>query len=519
MNTQRILIVEDEAIIAADLDRRVRSLGYETVGITDSGHGACDRAARQRPDLILMDIVLKGEMDGIQATRWIREELDIPVIYLTSHTDATTVNKACGTEPFGYILKPIDERELRVGIELALCRHRSERRLRQMERWMTTTLNSIGDGVIAVDSAERITLMNPFAEQLTGWPAAEGKGRPLQEVFRLRHAETGDEVVSPATKAMAGGMVVRFDRQTLLMPRRGAGVHVDDSAAPIRGDKGEVRGAVVVFRDATERIRNEEQLRNLNLSLERLVASRTRELSLAVRDLEHFTDSVSHDLRGPIMAVQGLASMLSERMEEHADEEAEELVRGIRDGVGRMERMLGAFERLAHVQRRDLETEPIDMQLLVEECINELTLDGRTPVPRVEVGPLPAAHGDAQLIRQVWVNLLSNAMKYSRKVREPRLEIRASADTDDLVFWVRDNGAGFDMRQVTRLFAPFQRLHSSQEFEGHGIGLATVKRVVERHGGRVWAEGEVGVGATFYFTLPKDPPVSGGEEADLGVSI
>ncbi len=503
MSNYRVLIVEDEAIIAADLERRVNSFGHQSVGVAASGHEACDLAARLRPDLVLMDIVLRGEMDGVQATQWIRDELNLPVIYLTSHADPATVNSACQTEPFGYILKPIDERELRVAIEVGVCRHRSELKVRQMERWMTTTLNSIGDGVIAVDAVGRVVLMNPYAERMTGWSLAEAQGREVEEVFSLVHGVNGNRVPNPALQAMREGMVVHIDRLTLLQPKGAPTFYIDDSAAPIRGSQGEIRGAVIVFRDASEQMRSEERMRRMNAELEKRVEQRTEELRGAVCDLEEFTGAVSHDLRAPLRTMRGFAGLLCEHLKPLQDTEAGDLLGRIREGVDRMATLIDAFERLARVQRHDLQHQEVDMSEVVRDCLREL--GAFTPGNRavVQIQTLPRVRGDSQLIRQVWMNLLSNALKYSSKVAQPRIEVGGQEGPNEFLFFVRDNGAGFDMALADRLFSPFHRLHAESDFHGHGMGLATCKRVLQRHGGRIWAEAAVGNGATFFFSFPR----------------
>lgn len=503
MSKHRILIVEDEAIIAADLERRLRSCGHDPVGVASSGHDACLQATVLNPDLVLMDIVLHGDMDGIEATRSIREKSDVPVIFLTSHADNTTVRRACDTEPFGYLLKPIDERELRVGIEVAIKRHRAEVEHRQMERWMNSTLNSIGDGMIAVDRAGRVVLMNPCAEGLTGWSQAEALDQSLAEVFCRRHARTDAELPDPAALAMERGTVVRLGQPAVLRPRHGDPVPVDESAAPIREQDGTIHGAVIVFRNASDRVRGEEQLGEQNSALERQLRQRTEELSATVEELEQFTGSVVHDLRQPLQTVQGFAALLAWRIESLGDTEAVNLLAQIEDGTLRMGHLIDAFQRLARSHRQDLKIEPINSDALVADCLARLKPESGPVTPVIEVGALPAVDGDWQLIHQVWMNLLSNALKYSAKVPQPRIWIGSMPSANECIFQVRDNGAGFDMQAAERLFKPFQRLHSAASFPGHGIGLNTAKRIVQRHGGRIWAEASPGRGATFWFSLPK----------------
>jgi len=188
MAKARIMVVEDEMIVARDLQSTLVRLGYAVAGLAASGEDALERVAAVLPDLVLMDIHLAGEMDGIDAAEHIRQQHRLPVVFLTAHSDETTFQRAQLTEPYGYVSKPFEERELEIALGIALYRHRVETKLSQMERWLATTLRSIGDAVVATDLGGAITLMNQQAETLTGWPLSEARGLPLNEVLRLVQA-------------------------------------------------------------------------------------------------------------------------------------------------------------------------------------------------------------------------------------------------------------------------------------------------------------------------------------------
>jgi CheY-like chemotaxis protein len=181
----KILVVEDESVVALDIQGRLTRLGYAVTDLATYGEEAIQKAEELRPDLVLMDIRLKGEIDGVQAAECIRSRLGIPVVYLTAYTDEATLQRARITEPFGYLLKPFKERELHTTVEMALYKHKMERRLRESERWLATTLNSIGDAVIATDAQGHIQFMNPIAQALTGWRQEEALGKDLTEVFKI----------------------------------------------------------------------------------------------------------------------------------------------------------------------------------------------------------------------------------------------------------------------------------------------------------------------------------------------
>ena len=260
MTAARILIVEDEAVVALDLRKRLTQLGYEVVETVGLVELAVQRAAQDRPDLILMDIRLRGEMDGIEAAEIIRRQLNLPVVYLTAHADEATVSRARVTEPFGYILKPFDERELRTIIEMALYKHQAEKKLRESEQRYATTLSSIGDAVIATDNVGRVTFMNSVAESLTGWPVSEAQAVPLTTVFRICSESTRATVENPVDRVLAEGIIVGLANHTILVSRDGTEYPIDDCAAPIRDIDGNMTGAVLVFRDVSQTRHFENQL-------------------------------------------------------------------------------------------------------------------------------------------------------------------------------------------------------------------------------------------------------------------
>ena len=261
MSNSRILVVEDEGIIAKDIKNILSFLGYSVIGIASSGEEAIEKAMEMHPDLVLMDIVLEGDMDGVKAAEHIRDRFDIPVVYLTAYSDDTTLQRAKITEPYGYILKPFQERELYTTIEMALYKHKIERKLKENERWVATLLKSIGDAVIATDIGKLITFMNPVAEALTGWKQEEAMGKPLKDVFKIVNEETGERAEDPVVRALREGVVVGLVNHTVLIAKDGTKRPIDDSGAPIKDDKGGIIGVVLVFRDITERKIAEEQLR------------------------------------------------------------------------------------------------------------------------------------------------------------------------------------------------------------------------------------------------------------------
>lgn len=256
----RILIVEDERVVAWNLQEALHFLGHSVVGIVDSGSAAVQLATETQPELVLMDIRLSGDFDGIEAAAQIWTALNVPVIYLTAHADAQTVERAIATSPFGYLIKPVNRAELQTGVEVALQRYRLEVDLKSTQQRLSTTLNSIGDGMIATDPHGRITFINPTATQLTGWQSAEAIGQVVEHVFRVIDAETRERVDNPLLRAIQEGMKVTLPDNCLLLTRQGAERFVGDTASPIRDPAGEITGSVLIFQDITDRKRAEQLL-------------------------------------------------------------------------------------------------------------------------------------------------------------------------------------------------------------------------------------------------------------------
>ncbi len=243
----RILIVEDERITAEDLRDILTDLGYTVTASVSNGADAISRAQEAPPDLALMDIRIKGEMDGTETARILRERFNIPVVYLTAHADSATVSRAKLAEPLGYITKPFQEAELHASIEIALHKHREDQKVRGQEELLASTLRAIAEGVITVEKPESVTLFNPAAEAWTGWNAQEAHGKPLREVFPLVDSVTGEEVETPLWRVLAEGSVEEMGNGTLLVDRSGEKRPIIGSIAPTRDHRGEVSGAVLVF--------------------------------------------------------------------------------------------------------------------------------------------------------------------------------------------------------------------------------------------------------------------------------
>jgi len=274
------------------------------------------------------------------------------------------------------------------------------------------------------------------------------------------------------------------------------------SHSPIKTEEGEIIGVAMLAQDMTERKRAEDEVNELNRDLEQRVVERTAQLETANKELEAFSYSVSHDLRTPLRAIDGFSGMLLEDYAGKLDDEGKRLLNVVRGNTIRMGQLIDDILKFSRTGRLEMSVSKIDMEKLARDVFTELQSSVACGKLQVEIESIPPATGDSTMMRQVFVNLLTNAIKFSRTRETPRIKLGGFIEGNEAIYFVRDNGVGFDMQYAEKLFGVFQRLHGVTEFEGTGIGLAIVKRIVTRHGGRVWAEGKLNEGATICFSIP-----------------
>ncbi len=280
---------------------------------------------------------------------------------------------------------------------------------------------------------------------------------------------------------------------------------VDTTIVPFLNEDGRPRQYVAIRADITERKKAEETVQKLNAELEKRVADRTAQLEAANRELEAFSYSVSHDLRAPLRAVDGFSQAVLDDYADLLPEEGRHQLRTIRYGAQRMGTLIDDLLTFSRLNRHAVKKQTIDTGRLVQATLDELGSPWPGRKVEIRLSNLPSCRGDPALLKQVWLNLLSNALKYTRKREAAVIEVTGTAEAEGVTFTVRENGVGFDMRYAGKLFGVFQRLHRIEDYEGTGVGLAIIQRIVNRHGGRVWAEAEPDRGATFHFTLDGDP--------------
>jgi PAS domain S-box-containing protein len=373
-----------------------------------------------------------------------------------------------------------------------IIRDTTERRF--SEERFRVLMESAPDAMVIAEKDGRIALVNAQTERLFGYHRAELVGQPVEllvpERFRARHpGHRQDYVQSPKFRAMGSGLEL-FGRR-----KDGSEFPVEISLSPLVTKQGTYVASAI--RDVTDRKEAEERIRTLNSSLE----ERVRELEVLNKEMESFSYSVSHDLRAPLRAVDGFSKMLLEAGGSHLDEPGRRLLERVRAASQRMGGLIDALLNLSRVTRLEMRPENVDLTELAHSIAEELKKSDPGRSLTFTIAPRMQATGDPQLLKLVLENLMGNASKFTGKRPDARVEVGLDRKDGKRAYFVRDNGAGFDMSYADKLFGPFQRLHDSEEFEGTGIGLATVARIVHRHGGQVWAEGAVGQGAVFWFSL------------------
>ena len=375
------------------------------------------------------------------------------------------------------------------------ARKREEKNLRRM----ATVVRDSNDAITIQDFEGRITAWNRGAELMYGYSEKEA----LQmSIGRLTAPGKVEEQNDFTRRLLTGEKISSFETQRVTKDGRILDIWmtvtklVDDTGKPI--------GIASTERDITARKRAVEEVHKLNAELEQRVVERTAQLEASNKELEAFSYSVSHDLRAPLRAMDGFSMALLEDCAGRLDETAQDHLRRIRAGSQRMAELIDDLLSLSQVTRTEMRRERMDLTAMAEEIGAEFQRAHPDRQVKSVVAPALTADADARMLRIVLNNLLDNAWKFTGRCAQARIEVGAREQDGQRVFFVRDNGAGFDMAYGGRLFGAFQRLHSTQEFEGTGIGLAIVQRIIHRHGGRVWAEGAVGQGATVYFTLGKE---------------
>ncbi|HSO73895.1 MAG TPA: PAS domain S-box protein, partial [Blastocatellia bacterium] len=372
-----------------------------------------------------------------------------------------------------------------------------EELLRSSEARLTGILGLASEAVISMDEARRIILFNGAAEKIFGYASQEILGEPLDVLLPERFRQAHVQHISAFSRS--ADVTRTMGARSEVFARRKDGTEFPAEASVSKLEVGGEKIFTVMLREISDRKKSQDEMKGLNEALVR----RTANLAEANHELEAFSYSVSHDLRAPLRHVHGFADLLQKHAAASLDETSQRYVKTISASAKQMGRLIDDLLAFSRISRTEMRSAVIDLDQLAKEVICEAEIEavGRRIVWLLD--PLPVVRGEPAMLRLALFNLFSNAVKYTATRAEARIEIGSIARQGETEFFVRDNGVGFDMRYADKLFGVFQRLHRADEFEGTGIGLANVRRIIDRHGGRTWAEGAVDGGATFYFTLPR----------------
>ena len=502
----RLLIVEDNLRDAEINIRQLREAGFDPEWKCVDTEADYLAALEEPCDVILSDFTMP-RFDGVRAVELLRQRgLDIPFILLSGTMGEAAAVAAMKEGATDYLLKG-NIRRLGYVVDRALdeknrrdAHRQTEKALHASERLHSAIVAAALDCIITIDREGRITEFNPAAEKTFGHARADVMGKPMAELIippRLRTAHA-----SGLARLLATGEGAILGQRLELSALRADGTEFPVELTVARLTQTAPPSFTAFVRDITPRREAEEGLRRLHRELEQRVADRTTKLEAANKELDDFAHSVSHDLRAPLRAISGFGQFLAEECGPALGDSGGSHLRRILQSAHQMGALIDSLLEFARASRAELRRVPVDLSAMMLEVAREQQQAQPLRHVHLECAPGLRVPGDPVLLRTVLTNLLGNAWKYTGKIAEARIEFGGTIRDEQCCCFIRDNGVGFDMQYVHRLFGPFQRLHSQSEFEGSGVGLATVQRIIHRHGGKVWAEAERNVGATFFFTLP-----------------
>ncbi|MGO9229946.1 MAG: response regulator [Bryobacteraceae bacterium] len=485
---KQILVVEDEGLIADDIQRRLERLGYAVPAIASSGEEAL-RIAREIPcDLVLMDVRLQGELDGIAAAQALKDELQTPVVYLTAHADADTLSRATTTEPLGYILKPVGDLNLRSTVQIAIYKHEMEQRVRNSEAWLSTTLRSVGEGIVATNESGEVVFLNAAAERLTGWAGADATGRPLLDVLQLNDESSGRPAASPVFELHSGER-----RSYWLVSKAGTGTPVEITCSENRSEEARL-GSILVVRD----IRARREMEGRLIQSQRLEA------------IANMAGGLAHDFNNLLMVILGYAEELANGLVNDQDRERATEIKRAAMLAGSISRQ---FLTLSRRDASSTEVLAIDAVIgEIEPLIARSIGSGRRLTVEL-AAPEGWVRSDRNRLKQVFLNLALNARDAMPRGGEVRISSSPVSIDGHSPPWrdcrpgsyvlirVADSGQGMDAATLGRIFEPFFTTKKSSA--GTGLGLAVVHAIITQSNGYIRATSEIGRGTTFEMLLPR----------------
>ncbi len=496
-----ILIVENESIIAHDLEFFIKKHGWHVCGIVATGVEAVTRCRERYPDVVLMDIRLDGSMDGIETAREIGVFSNIPIIYLTALADERTLRRASQTQPHGFVVKPIEDKNLYVSIEMAIYKSRLEQQLKEKEKWLGMILENLDEGVLAADRKGKIQFMNSAAEFHTGWIKSEAEGLPIEIVLGIINEKTGDPAKVSFFKAIMDGEVVELGESTLLKTPDRRLITIDGKWVPVIDERGSITGAMLVFHDITQRKRLENQLQQAK-KMEALGA---------------LAGGIAHDFNNILSVIQGYTDLALNTAE---DNKSSSYIHHVQTATERAKELVKQI--LSFSRQGEKKLNPLLACVIVGDALRMIysSLPPTVHLRQNLNAPTSQIVMDPTHLHQVLMNLCTNAahaMGATGGTLEVSLfekivvsDFSASIPKvkpgDYLCLSVRDNGRGIERAVLPRIFEPF--FTTRQEENGTGLGLSIVQGIVERYDGIITVESIVDQGTVFYVYIPLFKPTA-----------
>lgn len=503
----KILVVEDEVIVAKDIENRLQRFGYSACETVSTGEEAIAKVSEHKPDLVLIDIRLRGLMDGIAVAQVLHHNFDLPIVYLTANTDECILNRALATKPFGYIIKPFREQELKITIELALDKYLVEQTLKQNKYWLRSALKNISNGVIASDTEGKITFMNPIAETLTGWNQQDARGKPATEVVKIIHAEP---LISehPIQQALQKGITVGISERSRLIDKNGMEIPIDDCIDPIKDDRGNIIGTMFVFQDISER-QQVEAMHQKQIEQEQMLVQMEKMHELK----DDFLSTVSHELRTPIANMKMAIQMLKTSPNNERRQRYLEILQAECNREAELITELLDLQRLETASYPDLVQEAVDLQKWLPQIMEPFLIRAQNNQQLLEIqlaANLSQILTDRASLERAIAELANNACKYTPSGGTIVVSVQphcSSCTSHQLpitrtIFTVR-NQAEIPTAELPKIFEKFYRIHNSDRWKqaGTGLGLALVKKLVEHLQGTLQVESKEGW-TTFTIELP-----------------
>jgi len=495
---KKIMIVEDESITAQNIKKSVINLGFEVVSIEDNGKYAIKKAEKLKPDLVLMDVVLKGEIDGIEAASKIHEQFNIPVVYLTAYSNNKLFERAKLTDPYGFLVKPVDFYGLKCTLENAFYRYELEK---ESKKNLKVFLDGLPNSSVLIEPEGKIIIAN--------------------EVFLKTYGKYHDEITCKnmfdflpefiAKKCRKTYKKVIESQESFSIETEHSGIYTKYFINPVFDKEGKVSRLAIIIYDISKEKNAEIQLKEAYESLEVKVQERTAELDMVIEELkrsneelQQFAYVVSHDLQEPLRTIVSFTQLLERHYKGKLDDDADEFMDYIVDAAKRMQELIYDLLEYSRVAKNGEKFQPVD----IEEVLNSALFNLKTLITKSNVeithDKLPTVTAYKNQLIQLLQNLIGNAIKFKKTNESLKIHISAQKDEKkfEYIFSVSDNGIGIEKEYFDRIFTIFQRLHTREEYTGTGIGLSTAKKIIEYHGGSIWVESKPGVGSTFYFTIP-----------------